>query len=197
MKLIIGISGATGAIFGIRLLEILRDTKNVETHLVMSQWAITTITEETDYSVSEVRELADYYYSPKNLGAAISSGSFNVDGMIVAPCSMKSLASISMGLADNLITRAADVMLKERKRLVLMTRETPLNNIHLENMLKLSQMGVTIFPPMPAFYNHPKDLNDMLNHIVYRLISQFGIDKLPQEKVWTGFTKQGQKNVNC
>lgn len=184
MKLIIGISGATGAIFGIRLLEILK-----ETHLIMSQWAMTTINEETNYSVQEVRDLADYYYSPKNLGAAISSGSFNVDGMVVAPCSMKTLASISVGLADNLITRAADVMIKERKKLVLMTRETPLNNIHLENMLKLSQMGVTIFPPMPAFYNHPKDLNDLIDHIRYRLISQFGIDKLTKEKIWTGFTK--------
>jgi len=189
MKLIIGISGATGAIFGIRLLEILKETQGVETHLIMSQWAMTTINEETNYSVQEVRDLADYYYSPKNLGAAISSGSFNVDGMVVAPCSMKTLASISVGLADNLITRAADVMIKERKKLVLMTRETPLNNIHLENMLKLSQMGVTIFPPMPAFYNHPKDLNDLIDHISYRLISQFGIDKLPKEKIWTGFTK--------
>lgn len=189
MKLIIGISGATGAIFGIRLLEILKETQGVETHLIMSQWAMTTINEETNYSVQEVRDLADYYYSPKNLGAAITSGSFNVDGMVVAPCSMKTLASISVGLADNLITRAADVMIKERKKLVLMTRETPLNNIHLENMLKLSQMGVTIFPPMPAFYNHPKDLNDLIDHIRYRLISQFGIDKLTKEKIWTGFTK--------
>lgn len=116
MKLIIGISGATGAIFGIRLLEILKETQGVETHLIMSQWAMTTINEETNYSVQEVRDLADYYYSPKNLGAAISSGSFNVDGMVVAPCSMKTLASISVGLADNLITRAADVMIKERKK---------------------------------------------------------------------------------
>lgn len=116
MKLIIGISGATGAIFGIRLLEILKETQGVETHLIMSQWAMTTINEETNYSVQEVRDLADYYYSPKNLGAAITSGSFNVDGMVVAPCSMKTLASISVGLADNLITRAADVMIKERKK---------------------------------------------------------------------------------
>lgn len=116
MKLIIGISGATGVIFGIRLLEILKETQGVETHLIMSQWAMTTINEETNYSVQEVRDLADYYYSPKNLGAAITSGSFNVDGMVVAPCSMKTLASISVGLADNLITRAADVMIKERKK---------------------------------------------------------------------------------
>ncbi|MEB8127443.1 UbiX family flavin prenyltransferase [Staphylococcus succinus] len=192
MKLIIGISGATGAIFGIRLLEILRDAEDVETHLVMSNWAKTTIIEETNYSVAEVQSLADYQYSPKDLGAAISSGSFHIDGMIVAPCSMKSLASISIGLADNLITRAADVMLKESKKIVLMTRETPLNQIHLENMLKLSQMGVTIFPPMPAFYNHPKDLADMVDHIIYRLIAQFGIDQLPQEKVWTGFSNKAQ-----
>lgn len=189
MKIIVGISGATGAIFDIRLLEVLKDVENVETHLVMSPWAITTIKEETDYSASEVRELADYHYSDKDLGAAISSGSFNVDGMIIAPCSMKSLASISVGLADNLITRSADVILKENKKLVLMTRETPLNQIHLENMLKLSKMGATIFPPMPAFYNHPKNLNEMIDHIVYRLLSQFNIHRLPDEKVWTGLNK--------
>lgn len=190
MKLIVGISGATGAIFGIRLLEILKDIENVETHLVVSQWALTTINEETHYSIDEVRNLSDYYYSPKNLGAAISSGSFSVDGMIVAPCSMKSLATISIGLADNLITRAADVMLKERKKLVLMPRETPLNDIHLEHMLKLSRMGVTIFPAMPAFYNNPESINELIDHIVYRLLAQFGINKLPAGKVWTGFSKQ-------
>ncbi|MEX2948978.1 UbiX family flavin prenyltransferase [Staphylococcus warneri] len=189
MKLIIGMSGATGAIFGIRLLEVLKPIENVETHLVMSPWAITTIKEETNYELKDVKNLADHHYSDKDLGAAISSGSFNVDGMIVAPCSMKSLASISIGLADNLITRAADVMLKENKKLILMARETPLNQIHLENMLKLSKMGVTIFPPMPAFYNHPKDLNEMIDHIVYRLLSQFGIYQLPKEKVWTGLNQ--------
>lgn len=184
MKIIVGMTGATGAIFGIRLLEILKETE-IETHLIMSQWAAATIQAETKYSVKEVEALADYYYSYKDLGARISSGSFQVDGMMVAPCSMKTLATIRMGLADNLITRAADVILKERKKLLLMTRETPLNDIHLENMLALSRMGVMIFPPMPAFYNHPQDVDDIVNHIVYRAIDQFGIH-LPGAKRWEG-----------
>lgn len=188
MKIIVGMTGATGAIFGIRLLEILKNT-DVETHLVMSQWAAATIQTETDYSVKEVEDLADFHYSYKDLGARISSGSFLVDGMIVAPCSMKTLATIRMGLADNLITRSADVILKERKKLLLMTRETPLNDIHLENMLALSRMGTVIFPPMPAFYNHPQNIDDMVNHIVYRAIDQFGIH-LSGAKRWDGIKKK-------
>lgn len=184
MKLIVGMTGATGAIFGIRLLEILKETE-VETHLVMSQWAAATIESETSYTAQEVEKLADYHYSYKDLGARISSGSFRIDGMIVAPCSMKTLATIRMGLADNLITRAADVILKERKKLLLMTRETPLNDIHLENMLALSRMGTMIFPPMPAFYNHPQNIDDVINHIVYRAIDQFGIH-LSGAKRWDG-----------
>jgi 4-hydroxy-3-polyprenylbenzoate decarboxylase len=184
MKLIVAMTGATGAVFGVRLLEILREAK-VETHLVISQWAAATIQTETSYTAKEVEDLADYHYSYKDLGARISSGSFPVDGMIVAPCSMKTLATIRMGLADNLITRAADVILKERKKLLLMTRETPLNDIHLENMLALSRMGTMIFPPMPAFYNHPQNIDDIVNHIVYRAIDQFGI-YLPEAKRWDG-----------
>ena len=157
--------------------------------LVMSQWAAATIQTETDYSVKEVEDLADFHYSYKDLGARISSGSFLVDGMIVAPCSMKTLATIRMGLADNLITRSADVILKERKKLLLMTRETPLNDIHLENMLALSRMGTVIFPPMPAFYNHPQNIDDMVNHIVYRAIDQFGIH-LSGAKRWDGIKKK-------
>jgi len=187
MKLIIGMTGATGAIFGIRLLEVLKKAE-VETHLVMSHWAGETIQTETTYTVNEVENLADFHYSYKDLGARISSGSFPIDGMIVAPCSMKTLATIRMGLADNLITRAADVILKERKKLLLMTRETPLNDIHLENMLSLSRMGTMIFPPMPAFYNQPETIDDMVNHIVYRAIDQFGIN-LPEAKRWEGLKK--------
>lgn len=183
-KMIVGMTGATGAIFGIRLLEILKKTE-IETHLVMSKWAGATIQAETHYTVKDVEKLADYHYSVKELGARISSGSFQVDGMIVAPCSMKTLASIRVGLADNLVTRAADVMLKERKKLLLLTRETPLNDIHLENMLTLSRMGAIIFPPMPAFYNHPQTIDDVINHIVYRVIDQFGIH-LPEAKRWDG-----------
>jgi 4-hydroxy-3-polyprenylbenzoate decarboxylase len=184
MKIIIGMTGATGAIFGIRLLELLKNTE-VETHLVMSSWAAATIKHETPYLPKEIEELADYAYSPKDLGAKISSGSFQVDGMIVAPCSMKTLASIRMGLADNLVTRAADVILKERKKLLLLTREAPLNDIHLENMLSLSGMGVMIFPPMPAFYNHPQSIDDVVNHIVYRVLDQFDIH-LSEAKRWEG-----------
>jgi len=187
MKIIVGMSGATGAIFGIRLLELLKETE-VETHLVMSSWAAATIKVETTYTPQEVEKLADYTYSYKDLGAKISSGSFQVDGMIVAPCSMKTLASIRMGLADNLVTRAADVILKERKKLLLLTRETPLNDIHLENMLSLSRMGTIIFPPMPAFYNHPETIDDVVNHIVYRALDQFGIH-MPDAKRWAGINK--------
>ncbi|MGG1690190.1 UbiX family flavin prenyltransferase [Heyndrickxia ginsengihumi] len=187
MKLIVGITGATGAIFGIRLLEILKET-DVETHLVMSPWAGATIHTETSFTSKEVEALADYSYSYKDLGARISSGSFRVDGMIVVPCSMKTLASIRIGLADNLVTRAADVMLKERKKLLLLTREMPLNDIHLENMLSLSRMGAT---PMPAFYNHPVTVDDIVNHIVYRAIDQFGVH-LPEAKRWDGIKNNKQ-----
>lgn len=187
MKLIIGITGATGAILGIRLLELLKDTE-IETHLVMSPWAAQTIKLETNYTLKEVEALADETYSIKDLGAKISSGSFLIDGMIIAPCSMKTLASIRIGLADNLITRAADVILKEQKKLLLMTRETPLNTIHLENMLYLSKMGVMIFPPTPAFYNEPETIDDIVDHLVYRALDQFGLH-LRDSKRWEGIKK--------
>lgn len=186
-RIIIGISGASGAIFGIRMLEVLKEIEDVETHLVISQWGMANIAAETNYTKKEVQELVDEYYTFRDLGAKISSGSFLVDGMIIAPCSMKTLASIRMGLNDNLITRAADVVLKERKHLMLLTRETPLNTIHLENMLELSKMGVTIFPPMPSFYNHPESIDDLIFHIVYRSLDQFGIH-IPraEKKRWEG-----------
>ncbi|MFP7171227.1 non-oxidative hydroxyarylic acid decarboxylases subunit B [Terribacillus sp. FSL K6-0262] len=193
MKLIVGISGATGAIFGIRILELLKEA-NVETHLVMSPWATANIPFETSYSVKEIEAMADFSYSHKDQAAKISSGSFRTDGMIIAPCSMKSLASIRNGLADNLLTRAADVMLKERKKLLLMTRETPLSPIHLENMLELSRMGTIIFPPMPAFYNHPQDLGDMVDHIAFRALDQFGID-LSGAKRWEGMKPKKQEDL--
>lgn len=173
-KIIVGISGATGSIFGIRILQILREA-GVQSHLVISPWAIANIPYETGYTVKEVEAMADVVYSYKDQAARISSGSFRVDGMIVAPCSMKTLASIRIGMADNLLTRSADVMLKERRKLLLMTRETPLSSIHLENMLELSRMGVTILPPMPAFYNHPATIGEMVDHIVFRALDQFDI----------------------
>ncbi|WP_026693409.1 non-oxidative hydroxyarylic acid decarboxylases subunit B [Peribacillus kribbensis] len=191
MKLIVGITGATGVIFGIRILQLLKET-DVETHLVMSSWATANIPFETGFTVKEVEEMADFVYSYKDQAAKISSGSFRVDGMIVAPCSMKSLASIRMGMADNLLTRAADVMLKERKKLLLMTRETPLNSIHLQNMLELSRMGTIIFPPMPAFYNHPEGLDDMVDHIAVRALDQFDI-QLTKAKRWEGMKSKKQE----
>lgn len=173
-RLIVGITGATGAIFGVRLLEALKDTK-VETHLVLSQWAIKTIEHETTYTAKQVRALASVDHAEGNMGASVSSGSFVTEGMVVAPCSMRSLAAIAHGFGDHLVHRAADVILKERRRLVLVAREMPLSDVHLENMLKLSRMGATIMPPMPAFYNHPKSLDDMVDQVVARILDQFGI----------------------
>lgn len=173
-KLIVGMSGATGAIFGVRLLEVLKGT-GIETHLVLSKWAQQTIEHETDFTLSDVRDLASVVYEQGNMGAAISSGSFLTEGMVIVPCSMRTVAAIAHGTGDNLVHRAADVVLKERRRLVLVARETPLNDIHLENMLKLSRMGVKITPPMPAFYNYPQTLDDMVNHIVARVLDQFDI----------------------
>ncbi len=175
MKIIVGMSGATGAIFGIRMLEALRSV-GVETHLVMSKWAETTIKLETEYTVEEVKSMASVVHASMNQAASISSGSFRVNGMIIAPCSMKTLASIRSGMSEGLLGRAADVILKERKKLVLLTRETPLSTIHLENMLALSKMGTVIVPPVPAFYNHPTSIDDIVNHIVARTLDQFDIE---------------------
>ena len=173
-RLIVAITGATGVIYGVRLLERLRDAR-VETHLVISRWGARTLQHETRYVREDVEALATAAYKPDDLAAPISSGSFPTDGMIVAPCSAKSLAAIAHGYGSNLIHRAADVVLKERRRLVLAIREAPLSDIHLENMLRLSRMGVVIFPPLPAFYNHPATLDDVVDHGVARMLDQFGI----------------------
>jgi len=175
VRIIVGISGATGAVFGIRILEALRKY-NVETHLIISRWARYTIPLETNYTVKEVEDIASVVYNPSDQAAAISSGSFQVDGMIIAPCSMKTLASIRMGMSETLLGRAADVSLKERRKLIILPRETPLSTIHLENMLTLSKMGATIIPPMPAFYNNPNTIDDIINHIVARTLDQLGIE---------------------
>ena len=174
MRLIVGITGATGTIFGVRLLQMLHGS-GVETHLVMSKWASRTLVHETTHSIKEVQALATQTYGVADQGAAISSGSFVTLGMVIAPCSMRTLAAIAHGLGDNLIHRAADVILKERRKLVLVVRESPFNEIHLENMLKLARMGVVILPPVPAFYNNPQNLDDMINHITMRVIDQFDI----------------------
>src|SRR6476620_2821026 len=153
-RLIVGMTGATGTIYGIRILELLRGS-GIETHLVMSKWALRTLLHETRYGKAEVEALASVVHHHGDQGAAISSGSFQTVGMIVAPCSMRTLAAIAHGTGEHLVHRAADVVLKERRRLVLAVREAPLSDIHLENMLKLSRMGVVMLPPLPAFYNHP------------------------------------------
>jgi 4-hydroxy-3-polyprenylbenzoate decarboxylase len=173
-RLIVGITGATGTIFGIRLLQMLHGS-GVETHLVLSKWAARTLVHETPYNVKEVKDFATRSYGLAEQGAAISSGSFVTMGMVIAPCSMRTLAAIAHGLGDNLIHRAADVVLKERRKLVLVVRESPFSEIHLENMLKLARMGVVILPPVPAFYNQPQGLDDMINHIAMRVIDQFDI----------------------
>jgi 4-hydroxy-3-polyprenylbenzoate decarboxylase len=174
MRIIIGITGATGTVLGIRTLQVLRDA-GVETHLVMSKWGARTLLHETPHTVDYVKSLATVVYGDSDQGAAISSGSFVTDGMMVVPCSVRTLAAIAHGHGDNLIHRAADVVLKERRRLVLMVRETPLSEIHLENMLKLSRMGVVIMPPMPAFYTNPQTIEDIVSQSVMRALDQFGV----------------------
>ena len=173
-RLIVGITGATGTIFGVRILQMLHGS-GVETHLVVSKWAARTLAHETPYSLQEVQSLATQNYGIGAQGAAISSGSFVTLGLVIAPCSMRTLAAIAHGLGDNLIHRAADVVLKERRKLVLVVRESPFSEIHLENMLKLARMGVVILPPVPAFYNNPQNLDDMINHVAMRVIDQFDI----------------------
>jgi flavin prenyltransferase len=175
MRLVVGMTGATGAAIGIRLLEVLR-ALGVETHLVLSMWAKATIAMETDNTVRQVQALATRSYGHQEQAAAISSGSFRTDGMIIAPCSMKTLAAIRIGYGEGLIARAADVTLKERRRLVLVPRETPLSEIHLENMLALTRMGTVMVPPMPAFYNRPAGLSDIVDHVVARVLDQFGLE---------------------
>jgi len=193
-KLIVGMTGASGAIFGVRLLQVLADT-DVEVHLVVSKWAQQTLEHETTVTLNELRELADVYYGPADMGAAISSGSFMTDGMVIIPCSTRSVGAIAHGIGEHLVHRAADVILKERRKLVMVVRETPLNEIHLENMLKLSRMGVSILPPMPAFYNHPQSVDDIVNHIVARVLDQFSITA-DFAKRWDGTMRNREPKVH-
>lgn len=187
-RIIVAMTGATGSILGIRILQTLKRL-NVETHLVISKWAEATIKYETDFQPIDVRNLADYFYSNKDVSAPISSGSFHTDGMIVVPCSMKSLAGIRTGYSEDLIARAADVILKERKQLIMVVRETPLSDIHLKNMLALTRTGAIIFPPVPAFYTKPQSLEDMIQQSVGRILDQLNIDTAEFER-WTGFQRQ-------
>jgi 4-hydroxy-3-polyprenylbenzoate decarboxylase len=183
-RLIIGITGSTGAVFGVRMLEALRST-DLESHLVISKWGQRTLEHETRCTLEEVRGLASIVHNPRDLGATIASGSFKTEGMVVAPCSVRTLAAIATGYGEHLVHRAADVTMKEGRRLVLVVREMPLSVVHLENMLKLARMGVCIMPPMPAFYDHPKSLDDVVDQIVARVLDQFNIE-VPFIKRWDG-----------
>ncbi len=175
-RLIVGLSGATGAIYGVRMLEILSRIEDIETHLILTRAGKMTIQVETPYAVKDVEAMADMVHDVNNVGASISSGSFRTEGMVIAPCSMKSMGSIAHSLGGDLLVRAADVVLKERKKLVLVVRETPLHLGHLEAMVSLTRMGAVIFPPVPAFYHRPKTLDEVINQTVTRILDQFDID---------------------
>lgn len=185
MRLIVGISGATGAIYGVRLLEVLHQERTIETHLVLSRAAERTVAWETSYTVEKVRALADRWYPVQDIAAELSSGSFPTSGMVIAPCSVKTLAAIATGVCDNLLTRAADVTLKERRRLVLLVREAPLTLAHIRNMETVTEMGAIVAPPVPAFYNHPQSVEDIVNHTVGRVLDLFGLD-VGLVKRWEG-----------
>jgi 4-hydroxy-3-polyprenylbenzoate decarboxylase len=188
-RIVVGMTGATGAVLGIQLLLALRRL-NVETHLIISHWAEATIRYETDYTPTNVRALADHFYSNRDQAAAISSGSFHADGMIILPCSMKTLAAVNSGYCDDLISRAADVMLKERRRLVLAVRETPLSEIHLRNMLDVTRAGAVVCPVMPAFYTRPQSIEDLVNQMVGRILDLFDLDTGDFQR-WSGLDKGG------
>ncbi|AEK63724.1 UbiX family flavin prenyltransferase [Collimonas fungivorans] len=174
-RLIVGITGATGVIYGVRLLQLLRDMPGVETHLMISDAGVLNLHQELEMRRKQVEALAHVVHNVRDIGAAIASGSFQSDGMIIAPCSMKTLASVANGLSDNLITRAADVVLKERRRLVLMVRETPFNLAHLRNMTSVTEMGGVIFPPLPGFYHRPQSIAEMVDHTLGRVLDLFAI----------------------
>src|SRR5450830_1837882 len=174
-RLIIAITGATGSVYGVRLLEVLRELPDIETHLMVSEAGVLNLHQEMDFKRKDVEALADVVHNVRDVGAAIASGSFLSDGMIVAPCSMKTLAAVALGLSDNLIARAADVVLKERGRLVLMVRETPFNLAHLRNMTAVTEMGGIVFPPLPGFYQRPQSIAEMVDHTVGRVLDMFAV----------------------
>ncbi|KXH26191.1 3-octaprenyl-4-hydroxybenzoate carboxy-lyase UbiX [Colletotrichum simmondsii] len=186
-KIIVALTGATGAQIGIHVLQTLRRL-NVETHLIISKWAAETIKWETDYTPTAVKALADHAYSSHDLAAPIASGSYRVDGMIVVPCSVKTLAAINAGICDDLVTRAADVCLKERRRLVLSVRETPFSEIHLRNMMEVTRAGAIVAPPVVGFYTRPSSIDDVLDQMVGRLLDLFDLDARNFER-WDGMQK--------
>lgn len=186
-RLVIGMSGASGAILGIEMLRILKENSQWETHLVVSRGAEETIIQETEYEPMEVMNLADKVYSLKDIGASIASGTFKAEGMIIVPCSMKTVAGIACGYSDNLLLRAADVTIKERRKLVIVARESPLSTIHLRNMLSLSELGAIIVPPMISYYNKPASLEDLNRHVIGKILDKFDIEV-------NGFNRWGESD---
>ena len=184
-RIVVAISGASGAIYGVRLLQMLREITQVQTHLTVSDAGLLNLQQELDMDRAAVEALADVVYAARDVGGAIASGSFQCDGMVIAPCSMRTLAAVAHGLADNLITRAADVMLKERRRLILMVRETPLNLAHLRNMTSVTEMGGIIFPPVPSFYHRPQSVAELVDQTVSRVVDLLGLPQ-PQAPRWGG-----------
>lgn len=184
-RLVIGITGATGAIYAVRMLQVLQGVQDVESHLVISTSGALNIKHELDIDRHEVQALADHVHSVRDVGATLASGAFRTAGMVIAPCSMRTLAAVAQGLSDNLITRAADVTLKERRRLVLMVRETPFNLAHLRNMTAVTEMGGVVFPPLPAFYNKPQTIAEMVDDTVERVIEMLGVDGATPRR-WNG-----------
>ena len=189
-RLVVAITGASGAVYGVRLLEQLRASGACETHLIMSPSGVLTVSQELDMQRADIEALADVVHNPRDIGATIASGSFKSLGMVVAPCSMKTLAAVANGFADNLIARAADVMLKERRPLVLLAREAPLNLAHLRNMTVVAEMGGIIMPPVPAFYTRPQTIDDIVNHTVGRVLDLFGVEHAGLVNRWNGFTRR-------
>lgn len=184
-KIIIGVTGASGTIYAIDLLRQLKTIPDVETHLVMSPWATKNLALETEFTLAQVKDLADEVYSDRDQGAKIASGSFLNAGMVIVPASMKTVASVAYGFGENLIARAADVTIKERRQLVIVPRETPLSVIHLENLTKLARLGAQIIPPIPAFYNHPQTIQDLVNHQTMKILDALGIQNTVDHR-WEG-----------
>jgi 2,5-furandicarboxylate decarboxylase 2 len=189
-RLVVGISGASGAMIGVRLLAALRRLGHIETHVIVSPAGAVTAAQEMGLNRHDLEQMADVAHNVRDVGAAVASGSFQSMGMVIAPCSMKTLASVAHGLSDNLLTRAADVILKERRRLVLVARETPLNLAHLRNMILATEMGAIVMPPVPAFYTHPKTVEDVVDHLVGRILDLFDIRHNEIAERWAGLTDE-------
>lgn len=191
-RLVIGITGASGAVYGVRMLQLLSQVDEWESHLVISSSGLMTATHELEMDRAQIESLADVVHNVRDIGASIASGSFQCNGMVIAPCSMRTLAAVAHGLSDNLITRAADVMLKERRRLVLVARETPLNLAHLRNMVAVTELGAIVAPPVPAFYNQPTTIDDIVNHTVARILDLFEVEHSGLLQRWEGLRKSSE-----